>query len=78
MQNLMVDLLSFDSRVLGSSLVWGLLAVFTAQTDLADQPTVAHGKDLPASGMEKLDLTKMQGMYKEMSSQTSGGELILS
>ena len=57
--------------VLGSSLVWGLLAVFTAQTDLADQPTVTHGKDLSSSsssGKDTMDMAKIQGMYKDMAS----------
>jgi hypothetical protein len=55
--------------VLGSSMVWGLLAVFAAQTDLATSPAVAHGKDVSPSSM---DMTKIQGFLKDMVSATSG------
>jgi hypothetical protein len=68
--------------VLGSSLVWGLLAVFTSQTDLANLTPVpaapatnplygreSDGKDMSGKDTttsSSVDTSKMKGMYKEL------------
>ena len=50
--------------VVGSSLIWGLLAVFTSQTDLANSQTVTHGKkDVSPSN---IDLSDLKGIYKQL------------
>ena len=68
--NIMIHVGQNIIDVVGSSLIWGLLAVFTAQTDLATSPTVAHGKDAYSSTM---DMSKLQGMYKDMASPPATG-----
>ncbi len=68
--------------VLGSSLVWGLLAVFTSQTDLASSTSApattatnslygreSDGKDMSGKDTttsSTMDTSKMKGMYKEL------------